>query len=131
MHKLLIAALLAVFSTGAMAEWTYLTSNEDKTYDVYIDKTIIKKRGNIVKMWTMTDFKVLKKSANGASYFSQKVLREYDCVEVMSSLSSLIHLSDHMGKGEVVFSSQYGDGEWQDEVPDSIGMVELKAACKK
>ena len=41
--RLLIAALLAVLSTGAMAEWTYLTSPEVKTFDAYIDKATIRK----------------------------------------------------------------------------------------
>ena len=74
--KLLIAALLAVFSTGAMAEWTYLTSSEDNAYDIYIDKTTIRKRGNVAKMWELMDFKAPREAADGKSFLSLKALQE-------------------------------------------------------
>ena len=63
--KLLIAALLAVFSTGAMAEWTYLTSSEDNAYDIYIDNTTIRKRGNVAKMWELMDMYTRCNEADG------------------------------------------------------------------
>ena len=58
--KLLIAALLAAFSTGAMAEWTYLglSSIGNSTFDVYIDKATIRKQGNVVKMWELYTIRV-------------------------------------------------------------------------
>ena len=58
--KLLIAALLAAFSTGAMVEWTYLglSSIGNSTFDVYIDKATIRKQGNVVKMWELYTIRV-------------------------------------------------------------------------
>ena len=52
--------LLAVFSTGAMAEWTYLglSSIGNSTFDVYIDKATIRKQGNVVKMWELYTIRV-------------------------------------------------------------------------
>ena len=131
--KLLIAALLTAFSTGAMAEWTYLTSGKDSSgsLDVYIDKTTIRKRGNVAKMWLMQDYKALKESEGVAPFLSQKCLKEYDCVEVMSKLNNINNYSDHMGNGESSFSYKYNDNNWQDMTPGSIGMMEWKAACKK
>jgi hypothetical protein len=72
--KLLIAVLLAVFSTGAMAGWTYLTSSEDNAFDIYIDKTAIRKRGNVAKMWELADYKAPQKEAGGGHFFQVKVL---------------------------------------------------------
>ena len=129
--KLLIAVLLAVFSTGAMAEWTYLTSSEDNAYDIYIDKTTIRKRGNVAKMWNMFDYKSPQKAADGESYLSHKSLYEYDCVEIRDHNLSTAYYSDNMGKGAAVLTYQYDDKEWKDTVPDSIGMTKWKAACKK
>ena len=128
--KLLIAALLAVFSTGAMAEWTYLTSPEDNAYDVYIDKTTIRKRGNVAKMWELTDFKAPQKAAGG-SFLSSKSLKEYDCVEIRLRLLTLTSFSDNMGSGQVIFNYQYDDKDWRDIEPGSIGVTHWKAACKK
>ena len=128
--KLLIAALLAVFSTGAMAEWTYLTSSEDKTLDVYIDKTTIRKRGNVAKMWDLSDFKAPKEAASG-SHLSSRALNEYDCVEIRSRLLTITDFSGNMGSGQIIFNHQYDDSKWADIAPGTIGMDLLKAACKK
>ncbi len=128
--KLLIAALLAVFSTGAMAEWTYLTRNANETYDIYIDKATIRKQGNVAKMWGMQDFKSPKKQQNGTPCLSQKTLTEYDCVGVRDRLLTLTQFSDNMGKGRgtpVIFDEQ----KWRDIAFGTIGMVQWKAACKK
>ena len=43
--KLLIAALLAVFSTNVLAEWTRVDD------DTYVDLSTIRKSGDRVKMW--------------------------------------------------------------------------------
>jgi hypothetical protein len=128
--KLLIATLLAVFSTGAMAEWTYLTSLEDKTSDNYIDKTTIRKRGNVAKMWELTDFKA-PQEAVGGSFLSAKSLKEYDCVEIRLRLLTLTSFSDNMGSGQVIFNYQSDDKDWMDIQPGSIGVTHWKAACKK
>ena len=129
--KLLIAVLLLAFSTGAMAGWTYFDSPEDYTYDIYIDKTTIRKRGNVAKMWYLTDYKSPRKGADGRTHLSTKALMGHDCVEIRRRVLAITSFSGNLGKGEVVFSHQYGDGEWQDVVPDSIGMTEWKAVCKK
>ena len=128
--KLLIAALLAVFSTGAMAEWTYLTSSEDNAYDIYIDKTTIRKRGNVAKMWELKDYKAPQKEVGG-SYLSDRLLYEYDCVEVRYRILAITLFSGNMGSGQVTFNHQYDDSKWADIAPGSIGMDKWKAACKK
>ena len=128
--KLLIAALLAVFSTGAMAEWTYLTSSEDNAYDIYIDKTTIRKRGNVAKMWELRDFKAPQKEASG-SYLSSRMLEEYDCVEIRQRLLALTDFSGNMGSGQIIFNHQYDNNKWADIAPDTVNMELWKAACKK
>jgi hypothetical protein len=129
--KLLIATLLAVFSTGAMAEWTYLTSSEDNASAVYIDKTTIRKRGNVAKMWELADHKAPKKQSDGESYLSDKMLYEHDCVEIRHRLLALTSFSGNMGSGQIIFNHQYDNRRWDDIAPGSIGMASWKAACKK
>ena len=129
--KLLIAALLTAFSTGAMAEWTYLTSKEDMTHDIYIDKTTIRQKGNVARMWDLTDFKAPQKVAGGEPFLSLRRLTEYDCVEIRTNSLALTYFSGNMGKGEVVFSHQYKDEKWRDVAPETVGMLQWQAACKK
>ena len=128
--KPLIAVLLAVFSTGAMAEWTYLATREDNAFDVYIDKTTIRKRGNVAKMWELRDFKAPQKEASG-SYLSSRMLEEYDCVEIRQRLLALTDFSGNMGSGQIIFNHQYDNNKWADIAPDTVNMELWKAACKK
>ena len=129
--KLLIAALLTVFSTGAMAEWTYLTSSSDGNIDFYVDVTAIRKKGNVAKMWLIYDYKSPQKEADGKSYSSQKVFSEYDCVEIRSRTLSITAFSGNIGRGTVVLTEQYDNSKWRDIVPDSVGTTEWEVACKK
>jgi hypothetical protein len=129
--KLLIAVLLAVFSTGAMAGWTYLTPSEGNAFDFYIDKTTIRKRGNVAKMWALMDYKAPKEEADGTSHLSNKSLAEYDCVEIRVRLLALTHFSGNMGKGKVTSTYQYDDSKWVDIAPGSVDMSHWKAVCKK
>ena len=129
--KLLIAALLTVFSTGAMAGWTYLISNEDKAFDIYIDKTAIRKRGNVAKMWELADYKAPQYAADDKSHLSEKALKEYDCIEIRQRHLALTFFSDNMGKGQVIFNHQYDDSKWWDIAPGSVGMSKWEAACKR
>jgi hypothetical protein len=129
--KLLIAALLAVFSTGAMAEWTYITSTADKTVDVYFDKATIRKRGNVVKVWELRDFKAPQGEINAKPYLSIIGLQEYDCAEIKVRLSSASSFGGNMGSGEINFTHQFDDSKWADIPPGSIGMDLWQVACKK
>ena len=130
--KLLIAVLLAVFSTGAMAEWTYLTSSEDNAYDIYIDKTAIHKRGNVAKVWSLHDYKAPQGEKKVKPYLSVRGLSEYDCVEIRIRLSSITFFSDNMGSGQVTFSHQNNEGgTWNDIAPGTVDMSTWQVACKK
>ena len=76
MNKLLIAALLAVFSTNVMAEWTEVGGNDDRT--TYADLSTIRKSGDKVKMWDLLDHKVAMTVGN-TRYLSMTSQHEYDC----------------------------------------------------
>jgi hypothetical protein len=59
MHKAIFLMLLAVMSSGAMAEWVKVGSNETDT--LYIDPSTIRWADNTAKMWAMNDFKVTQR----------------------------------------------------------------------
>lgn len=81
-------------------------------------------------MWTMTDYKSPIPLADGRKYLSSKNLNEYDCVEIKIRLVIYYPNSKNMGTGGLVYTQQY-DGEWQDILPNSIGMLQWEVACKK
>ena len=127
--KLLIAVLLAAFSTGAMAEWTYLDSSDEG--NMYIDKTTIHKQENMAVMWIMGDFKSPHKESDGIPSLSTNTYIALDCANVRFFLRKIMHFSGNMGKGQVVSSHQYEDIKWQDIPPGSMLKGMWGIACKK
>ena len=129
MSKLLIAALLAVFSTSVVAEWTRVSGDNDST--AYADLATIRKAGNKVKMWSLMDFKVALTSYGGTPFLSAKSQGEYDCKEETWRRLTFIFNSKNMGAGAVVFSSGAYHEE-PDAIPPGSGIKTLfKVACGK
>ena len=92
MHKVVLMMLLAVVSSSAMAEWIKIgsTSMADQTVTYYADPATIRKSGNMVKMWNLSDFKSAKDAGNGNIYMSTKAQYEFDCKEEQTRLLYLI-----------------------------------------
>ena len=127
--KLLIAALLAVFSTSVLAEWTKVGDTD--TYTNYVDLSTIRKLGNKVKMWNLYDLKVATSEANGRLYLSSSNQKEYDCKEETSRILAFINYSKNMGAGEAVYSSGALHDEPDPIAPRSVNESLFKLACAK
>ena len=128
--KLLIAALLAVFSTNVLAEWTRLGSADNVT--IYADLSTIRKSGDKVKMWHLMDEEVVKIDKNdGTRYLSQASQNEYDCKEETARRWALVWYSRNMGHGEVVYTSGAMHEEPRPVPPDSVLEALFKLACAK
>ena len=126
--KLLIAALLAVFSTSVMAEWTEVGGSDINT--TYADLSTIRKSGDKVMMWALLDYKVVQ-MVDGTRFLSMTNQFEYDCKEETSRLSALIWYSKNMGAGEVVYNSGVVHREPQPISPGSLNRIHFKLACGK
>ena len=126
--KLLIAALLAVFSTNVMAEWTEVGGSDINT--TYADLSTIRKSGDKVMMWALLDYKVVQ-MVDGTRFLSMTNQFEYDCKEETSRLSAIIWYSKNMGAGDVVYSSGNVHDEFQPISPGSLNRIHFKVACGK
>ena len=129
MKRLLMGLMLLMTATAASAEWTQ--SGHNDTSIQYVDKATIRRKGNLVKMWGMVDFKTMQKSAAGHSYLSFKTQLEYDCKEEKSRLLALTLFDGKMGNGKVVSSNGNVRGEWEPIEPGSVGEARWKIACGK
>lgn len=58
MRKAIVMMLLAAVSSSAAAEWVEL--NRDEISTDYFDPTTIRKAGDMVKVWSLTDHKTAK-----------------------------------------------------------------------
>ncbi len=97
MKKLLLILILAVVSSSAMAEWVKIgTTTDGRTY--YADPTTIRKLGNKVKMWRLTDYKLAKEPV---ATLSIRAKEEYDCKEKRYRWLFMASYSEPMGRGAV------------------------------
>ena len=127
MKKLLITLLLAVLSTSAMAEWVPINDDDISTY--YVDPATIRKAGNKVKIWGMTDSKTMQ-IYEGKYYLSNKSQFEFDCKNETSTSVAELSFSGNMGSGQVVTSSSKRSGPMPVS-PGSIGEFVWKIVCGK
>jgi hypothetical protein len=127
MKKLLLLLMLAAVSNSAMAEWVAIGTGDG--FILYANPETIRKSGNKVKMWSLTDYNSVRE-VGSEKFLSDKSQGEYDCKkEQAKNLYSSWH-SENMGKGNVV-STTNKPREWFPVAPDSIGEVSLKFACGK
>ncbi|TDI77997.1 MAG: hypothetical protein E2O81_03680 [Betaproteobacteria bacterium] len=127
MKKLLLALLLAIVSSSAVAEWVYIVENKTTGASYYINSDIIRKSSNKVKVWELVD---LNKAVNSIDkkYISAKLHTEYDCKEEQTRILYSVLYTGNMGKGEII-RSYYTSEKWSPIVPDSVGTPLLKYAC--
>jgi hypothetical protein len=123
----LFFTLLVLSSTPAYAEWVEVGITDEAT--VYADPDTLRRKGDLVKMWYLHDFKttqtVLKKS-----YLSSRSQDEYDCTGDRHRALASTSFSGNMGSGKVR-SSYSIKGKWEPVPPGTITQTLRTVACDK
>ena len=123
----LFITLLVLNSAPAYAEWVEVGITDEAT--VYADPDTLRRKGDLVKMWYLHDFKttqtVLKKS-----YLSSRSQDEYDCTGDRHRALASTSFSGNMGSGKVR-SSYSIKGKWEPVPPGTIAQTLWKVACNK
>ena len=130
-RPLLITLLILLCSGPAYAEWVAVSVSESLgVHAAYVDRDTIRRTGDLVKMWSLLDFKTLQKTEAGDSLLSLKGQSEYDCTKERARTLAVTLYSGHMGNGDVVFS--HSDEEnWTPIEPGSVRRILWKVACAK
>jgi hypothetical protein len=105
MKNLFLVSVLVSFalaSGSAMAEWVRVSSNDKVT--TYADPGAARKRLNIVKIWTLFDFKAENTLSDGSQYYSIMRETEFNCRENLQRMLSYSIYSGRMGKGKILES---------------------------
>ena len=129
MKRLLLIALLVLSSGPTYAEWMAVGGNEEAGVTVYADPDTIRRKGSLVKVWHLNDFKTAQ-IVNGISYLSVKAQHEYDCTKNRERIIALTKFSGNMGSGKVV-SKDSDTRKWKPGTPGSVSHDLGKLACKK
>jgi hypothetical protein len=96
---------------------------------IYVDPDTIRRKGNMVKMWRLSDFKTIQPGA-GTPFLSSKSQSECDCVEERSRMLAFTWFFGNMGSGKVVYANS-DEGKWEPVEPESIAEAMWKVACAK
>jgi hypothetical protein len=126
-QRLLLITFLMLSSGPAYGEWVEVYKKADGT--AYGDPDTIRRKGDLVKMWTLHDFKTMQTMA-GHSFLSLKGQAEYDCAEERYRPLEFIEFSGNMGSSTVV-SKDSTEQEWRPVAPGSVGQGLWKFACGK
>ena len=129
MTRLFLITLLLLSSGPVYAEWVLTSGNDDAGLTVYVDPDTIRRKGNLVKMWQLYDYKTVQTVA-GDSLLSIKRYNEYDCTEERTRMLAYTWFSGNMGRGKVVYSTP-DEQQWEPVIPPSINRTLWNVACSK
>jgi len=125
MRKTMLLMLLAVATGSAAAQWTEIRRNDQQT--LYVVPATMRKVGDSVKLWALTDYGTAVASADKA-YRSEIAQKEYDCKESRSrTLFRSAHPGNMGGGGAVEINA--GPGSWGPVSPGSGDETLWKMAC--
>ncbi len=128
-HRCVVAGLLTLSCTNAVAGvWIEMSRHDD--YAAYADPSTIRRDGDLVKMWSMFDYKKPQSGPGGKPYLSIRRHFEYDCKQSSArALGASLHaLKAGNGEALVVTEAKLG---WSKVASDSAEDFLWKFACKK
>jgi hypothetical protein len=130
--RLFLITLLLLLSSGpAYAEWMSLGSSKgDGGYAVYVDPDTVRRKGDLVKMWLLLDFKTEQTTAASVSYLSSRSQRQFDCTEERYRIIAFTHFSGNMGSGNAIITYTVED-TWTPVAPGSVNQRLWEFACGK
>jgi len=125
MKKLMLTLLASLVLTGsALADWEKVAESDN--FDRYIDPATIRKDGNLVKVWEITDYK--KRDKDG--HLSLRSRTEYDCKQERFRGLSISFHSGPMASSTTL-SSWEGPFTWREIPPGTVSEEVLKIICAK
>ena len=125
----LLITLPVLISGPVYAEWELTSGDDGAGLTVYVDRDTIRRKGNLVKMWQLYDYKTVQTVA-GDSLLSIQRYNEYDCTEERTRMLAYTWFSSNMGRGRVVYKTA-DEQQWEPVVPRSIDRSLWKVACSK
>ena len=130
MIKIFFALILVSICKNAGAGWVYVAETEKSikikdAFIAYADPESIRKTGNMVKMWSLYDYKFPQKP--GVISIRQK--SEYNCIEKKRRQLFLSAYSGRMNNGEIILISNQPENDWERVPLGSVRKAMLEFAC--
>lgn len=127
----LLIIIVALSNGPVYAEWVgiFFTKNAGG-YDVYVDPHTVQRKGDLVKMWVLYDYKTRQSATTGITHLSDSIQVEANCTEKLQRRHAYTWWSGNMGDGNVVFTYS-GEGNWIPIQSGTIGHTVWSFACSK
>ena len=127
--KRILGCLLWMTCSMSWAEWETTSGAPEQI--VYHDKATKLRKGNIVNMWTMTDFPEIRADEFG-NFLSIKTYDAFDCKKKSHALIEAFFYADKLATGDVIHSLKIKQSEleWLPIKPETVAEDELQIACE-
>lgn len=114
------------------AKWDLYSRNDDIGETEFANRSTIRRKGNLVRMWRLTDYKI-GQANDGNFYLSAMSQVEFDCADNRLRVLAITVFTEHMGKGKKVGSEPfaYSYAKWKPVLPGTVGEGGWKIACGK
>jgi len=128
--RLLLITLLVLSHGPVYAEWVAIEKNYQlsELQTVYVDPTTIRREGNLVTMWQLTDFMWTQGGLIGRRFLSTKTHKQFDCVAKRLRLLAYTEFSRRMEIG-IAHDGYVDQDTWLPVEPESINQVLWEVAC--
>ncbi len=121
-----ILIVLALISSSANADWSYI--NGDANGSQYIDHDKTKKTGSVAKIWTAVDYNQ-PRQVMGKVFNSVVAQEEYDCNKEIRRTVFVALYEGRMGNGRALMIDS-AITAWTPTPPGSSGEMLLNIACE-
>ena len=126
--KKILFVLIFLVSSNVWAEWTSISKSDDGNDSSYIDFKTVKKVGQTVQFWGLTDKKKAR-LLEGKSYFSLKQFMEINCSNNTFKSLHLIFTDANMAGGQVIYAGE-GANKSEPISPGDLVSVQQEILCK-
>ncbi len=130
MNRLLLITLLVLSHGPVYAEWVAVENNYlPGKQTLYVDPDAIRREGNLVTLWQLTDFQWMQGNYVGTPRFlSTTTHKQFDCAAKRVRLLAYTEFSHRMGIG--IADDGYVDQDtWLLVEPESLNHALWEVAC--
>lgn len=127
MKRLLSTALLSLACFAAHAEWKSFAKTDD--FEIFIEDTSVKVRGEIVRLWVRWTYKA-NKTLSIYTYRSATFYQSFQCVEDETRITYAVYYASADNSGESVHTTNVPDTLWRPIMPNTYDSMLKKWACR-
>jgi hypothetical protein len=125
MKYLLVLVMLT--ASPAWADWKFVTGNESKGTEFFIETDGIRREGNFVRVWELTNY-LTPRVLNKIEFLSMRSRVEYDCKQDRSKTHSISIFANLYARDLIQTESL--TQSWEDVPPRTIQWDLLQSVCK-